>query len=140
MLAGVKPGLVVATDGDFYGHGHWMTLGSRGSAAPGNATRPTVADPTELVGGSAATPVPSPFASREEQCVTSSQPGQPEPTVPLASQYGTCGGKAAYARKTSTGSWQVKVHDPTNLLAGQLRRRQVISSQALRHCCGAHDR
>jgi len=47
--------------------------------------------------------------------VTSSQPGQPEPTVPLASQYGTCGGKAAYARKTSTGSWQVKVHDPTNL-------------------------
>ena len=34
------------------------------------------------------------------------------------SQYGTCGGKAAYARKTSTGSWQVKVHDPTNLRAG----------------------
>jgi len=89
-----------------------------GSAAPGKATRPTVADPTELVGGSAATPVPPPFASREEQCVTSSQPGQPEPSVPLASQYGTCGGKAAYARKTSTGSWQVKVHDPTNLLAG----------------------
>src|SRR5665648_826354 len=59
-----------------------------------------------------------PFASREEHCVTPSQPGQPEPTVPLASQYGTCGGKAAYARKTSTGSWQVKVHDPTNLLAG----------------------
>ena len=28
------------------------------------------------------------------------------------------GGKAAYARKTSTGSWQVKVHDQTNLLAG----------------------
>jgi hypothetical protein len=50
--------------------------------------------------------------------VTSSQPGQPEPSVPLASQYGTCGGKAAYARKTSTGSWQVKVHDPTNLRAG----------------------
>jgi len=58
------------------------------------------------------------YASREEQKVTSSQPGQPEPTVPLASQYGTYGGKAAYARETSAGSWQVKVHDPTNLLAG----------------------
>ncbi len=36
----------------------------------------------------------------------------------LASQYGMCAGKAALARETSAGSWQVKVHDPTNLSAG----------------------
>jgi len=36
----------------------------------------------------------------------------------LASQYGTCAGKPALARETSPGSWQVKVHDPTNLSAG----------------------
>ena len=36
----------------------------------------------------------------------------------LASQYGMCAGKAALARETSPGSWQVKVHDPTNLSAG----------------------
>jgi len=36
----------------------------------------------------------------------------------LASQYGTCDGKPALARETSAGSWQVKVHDPTNLSAG----------------------
>src|SRR5664280_267844 len=93
-----------------------MTLGNPGSAAPGNATRPTVADPTELVGGSAATPDPSPFASREELCVTSSQPGQPEPTVPSASQYAAA--RPPTPARPCTGSWQVKVHDPTNLLAG----------------------
>ncbi len=36
----------------------------------------------------------------------------------LASQYGTCDGKPALARGTSAGSWQVMVHDPTNLSAG----------------------
>jgi len=36
----------------------------------------------------------------------------------LASQYGTCDGKAALARETSAESWQVKVHDPTNLYTG----------------------
>ncbi len=36
----------------------------------------------------------------------------------LASQYGTCAGKAALARETSAGGWQVKVHDPTNRSAG----------------------
>jgi len=50
--------------------------------------------------------------------VTSSEPGKPERSPRLASQYGTCAGKAAFARETSAGSWQVKVHDPTNLLAG----------------------
>jgi len=46
------------------------------------------------------------------------KPAQPEPTGTLGSRYGTCSGKAAYARETSAGSWQVKVHDPTNRLAG----------------------
>ncbi len=36
----------------------------------------------------------------------------------LARQYGTCDGKAALARETSPGSWQVKVHDQTNRSAG----------------------
>ncbi|ADP82520.1 hypothetical protein FraEuI1c_4527 [Pseudofrankia inefficax] len=36
----------------------------------------------------------------------------------LGSQYGTCDGKAALARETSPGSWQVKVHDPKSPLAG----------------------
>jgi len=36
----------------------------------------------------------------------------------LARQYGMCDGKAALARETSAGSWQVKVHDLTNRSAG----------------------
>lgn len=36
----------------------------------------------------------------------------------LGSRYGTCGGKSAFARETSPGSWQVKVHDPTSPRAG----------------------
>jgi len=36
----------------------------------------------------------------------------------LASQYGMCGGRGALARETGAGAWQVKVHDPTNRLAG----------------------
>lgn len=36
----------------------------------------------------------------------------------LASRYGTCEGKAALARETSPGCWQVKVHDPTDRSAG----------------------
>jgi hypothetical protein len=36
----------------------------------------------------------------------------------LGSQRGTCRGRTAYARETSPGSWQVKIHDPTNRLAG----------------------
>ena len=42
------------------------------------------------------------------------------PTTPalLGSQRGTCRGRTALARETTPGSWQVKVHDPTNRLAG----------------------
>jgi hypothetical protein len=40
------------------------------------------------------------------------------PTTALGSYYGDCAGKTAYARETSAGSWQVKVHDPTNRLSG----------------------
>jgi hypothetical protein len=36
----------------------------------------------------------------------------------LGSQYGSCDGKAALARETSVGCWQVKVHDPRNPKAG----------------------
>jgi hypothetical protein len=36
----------------------------------------------------------------------------------LGSQYGTCDGKAALARETRPGSWQVKVRDPTSPRAG----------------------
>lgn len=43
---------------------------------------------------------------------------QPEPAAPLGSYYGTCNGKTGYARETAAGSWQVKVYDPTNRLAG----------------------
>ena len=39
------------------------------------------------------------------------------PTGTLGSQYGTCGGRAAYARETTVGSWQIKIHEPTNRLA-----------------------
>jgi hypothetical protein len=42
---------------------------------------------------------------------------QPEPPK-LGSRRGTCHGKSAYAKETSPGNWQVKVHDPTNRLAG----------------------
>ena len=46
------------------------------------------------------------------------QPAAPESTTPLGSHFGSCRGKTAYARETSAGSWQVKVHDPTNRHAG----------------------
>lgn len=36
----------------------------------------------------------------------------------LGNRYGTCHGRSAYAKETSVGSWQVKVHDPTNRLSG----------------------
>ncbi|SNQ48557.1 conserved hypothetical protein [Frankia canadensis] len=36
----------------------------------------------------------------------------------LGSQYGTCDGHSAFARETSPGSWQVKVHHPSNPAAG----------------------
>ncbi|ONH24369.1 hypothetical protein [Pseudofrankia asymbiotica] len=36
----------------------------------------------------------------------------------LGSRYGTCDGKAALARETSPGSWQVKMHDPSSPRAG----------------------
>jgi len=39
-------------------------------------------------------------------------PSTPRPA--LGSYYGTRGGKPAYARETSDGNWQVKIHDPTN--------------------------
>jgi hypothetical protein len=39
-------------------------------------------------------------------------------TAKLGSHFGTCRGKTAYARETNPGSWQVKLHDPTNRLAG----------------------
>ncbi|WP_018636520.1 hypothetical protein [Parafrankia elaeagni] len=42
---------------------------------------------------------------------------QPEPAA-LGRYYGSCDGKAALARETSPGSWQVKVRDPINRLAG----------------------
>lgn len=40
------------------------------------------------------------------------------PTRPLGSYLGTCRGRSALARETSPGSWQVKIHDPRNRLAG----------------------
>ncbi|CAO5234604.1 hypothetical protein [Frankia sp. AgKG'84/4] len=45
-------------------------------------------------------------------------PASVEPTADLGSYYGTHEGRSAYARETSAGNWQVKVHDPTNRLAG----------------------
>lgn len=33
-------------------------------------------------------------------------------TPALQAQYGFCQGRAAYARETSPGCWQVKVHEP----------------------------
>lgn len=39
-------------------------------------------------------------------------------TATLNSHYGACRGHAALARETRPGSWQVKIHDPTNRLAG----------------------
>jgi hypothetical protein len=41
-----------------------------------------------------------------------------QPHRPLGSHRGTCRGRSALARETSPGSWQVKIHDPTNRLAG----------------------
>ncbi len=38
--------------------------------------------------------------------------------APLGSQYGFCQGHAAYARETSAGCWQVKVHEPRHRDAG----------------------
>ena len=42
----------------------------------------------------------------------------PTRPTPLGSQLGTCRGRTALARETASGSWQVKIHDPTNRLAG----------------------
>ena len=42
----------------------------------------------------------------------------PTRPTPLGSQLGTCRGRTALARETTPGSWQVKIHDPTNRLAG----------------------
>jgi hypothetical protein len=39
-------------------------------------------------------------------------------TTTLASYYGIWRGNSAYARETSAGCWQIKVHDPTHRLAG----------------------
>jgi hypothetical protein len=36
----------------------------------------------------------------------------------LGSHRGMCRGKTAYARETSPGNWQIKIHDPTNRQAG----------------------
>lgn len=41
-----------------------------------------------------------------------------ERAAALGSLYGTCRGKTAYAREVSAGNWQIKIHDPTNRLAG----------------------
>lgn len=41
----------------------------------------------------------------------------PPASAPL-SRYGSCGGRSALARQTPSGTWQVKVHDPRNALAG----------------------
>jgi hypothetical protein len=38
--------------------------------------------------------------------------------TPLGSHRGTCGGRTALARETTPGSWQVKINDPANRLAG----------------------
>ncbi len=46
------------------------------------------------------------------------RPAQPVPPASLGSHYGRCGGKTAYAREISPGSWQVKIHDPTDRRAG----------------------
>ena len=46
------------------------------------------------------------------------KPAESTEAPTLGSHYGTCGGKTAYARETSVGSWQVKVHDPINRLSG----------------------
>lgn len=39
-------------------------------------------------------------------------------TAQLGRRYGSCRGHSALAREMSAGSWQVKIHDPTNRLAG----------------------
>jgi hypothetical protein len=40
------------------------------------------------------------------------------PAAVLGSRYGICDGRSAFARETSPGSWQVKVHHPTSPRAG----------------------
>ncbi|WP_101833026.1 hypothetical protein [Frankia canadensis] len=40
------------------------------------------------------------------------------PAAVLGSRYGTCDGRSAFARETSPGSWQVKMHPPTSPRAG----------------------
>ena len=42
----------------------------------------------------------------------------PDRPSKLGSHRGTCRGRTAYARETTPGSWQVKIHDPTNRLSG----------------------
>ena len=42
----------------------------------------------------------------------------PDRPATLGSRRGTCRGRTTYAREASPGSWQVKIHDPTNRLAG----------------------
>ena len=51
--------------------------------------------------------------STEDLLVTS-----PTRPAPLGSQRGICRGRTALARETTPGSWQVKIHDPTNRRAG----------------------
>jgi hypothetical protein len=40
------------------------------------------------------------------------------PVGTLGSRYGRCDGRSAFARETSPGSWQVKVHYPSDSRAG----------------------
>jgi hypothetical protein len=42
----------------------------------------------------------------------------PTPPATPGSYRGTCGGRTALARETTPGSWQVKINDPANRLAG----------------------
>lgn len=44
-------------------------------------------------------------------------PSSTRPTAPR-SHRGTCRGRTALARETTPGSWQVKISDPANRLAG----------------------
>jgi hypothetical protein len=49
-----------------------------------------------------------------DDALTTSSTG---PTA-LGSYRGTCRGRTALARETTPGSWQVKINDPANRLAG----------------------
>jgi|SoimicMinimDraft_9_1059737.scaffolds.fasta_scaffold135010_2 hypothetical protein len=53
-----------------------------------------------------------------ETLLTPARTPTPTVTPTLGSHYGTCRGRSAYARETSAGNWQIKVHDPTHRLAG----------------------